>query len=542
MSTSTVLDYFPALTSLLGLGFAVAGFVVFAIVFDCFVAGVPYPKGVALVREPEGARRFSFRTRLAYYTDCKALYRDAYNNYGKKGLPVVIPGLGFQHSLIMPPSSMGWVIAQPDAVLSTAEAFADIDQFEWSLGSRDIVLDAWPGFVVKRDMNRVLEATCAAMNNELQFAFDQRFGTDTKNWREIDLLPTIQLIVAQLSGRFTVGLPLCRNEDYLRTVLDLNQELVLVAGVSGMTPRLLRPIVGTLVSLKSTLGRRRMGKWMIPLWKKRLETLQFDREAADHDEPLDLTQMMVRYAHKERPDQLADYGGINDRMASLNFGTVHQTGMQVTNLLLNVVASDPEFDTVAVLRAEAEAVLGTDGSDLWTKAKVNQMLRADSVGRETLRLHSFGGRSTFRKVMTGDFETPDGLRIPRGTPMSFLSQPVHTDGSIAEDPEKFVPFRFSSLRERAAADGGDKAAQPLGLVSTSPEFLPFGHGRHACPGRFLIDFELKMIMAHVLRNYDLKFPEEYNGQRPPNEWLAEAVFPPKGAKLMVKRREKGSNK
>ncbi|KAK7418295.1 hypothetical protein QQX98_004080 [Neonectria punicea] len=98
--------------------------------------------------------------------------------------------------------------------------------------------------------------------------------------------------------------------------------------------------------------------------------------------------------------------------------------------------------------------------------------------------------------------------------------------------DKFVPFRFSRLREEA----GDNELL-LGLVSTSPEFLPFGHGKHACPGRFLIDFEIKIILARVLRNCDLEFPEEYNGQRPPSMWFAEAVFPPKGVKIMANRRE-----
>ncbi|KAL6416301.1 cytochrome P450 [Ilyonectria robusta] len=45
-----------------------------------YILGVPYPPVVSLVREPAGARRFSIRTRLAYYTDCQNLFRDAYDN------------------------------------------------------------------------------------------------------------------------------------------------------------------------------------------------------------------------------------------------------------------------------------------------------------------------------------------------------------------------------------------------------------------------------------------------------------------------------
>lgn len=41
---------------------------------------VPYPKGVPLLREPPGATRFTLKTRLAYYTDCPSLYREAWEN------------------------------------------------------------------------------------------------------------------------------------------------------------------------------------------------------------------------------------------------------------------------------------------------------------------------------------------------------------------------------------------------------------------------------------------------------------------------------
>lgn len=44
-----------------------------------YVTGVPYPPSIPLVREPAGTRRFSLRTRLAYYTDCRTLFEDAWN-------------------------------------------------------------------------------------------------------------------------------------------------------------------------------------------------------------------------------------------------------------------------------------------------------------------------------------------------------------------------------------------------------------------------------------------------------------------------------
>ncbi|KAH7140293.1 cytochrome P450 [Dactylonectria estremocensis] len=531
-----LLDHLPSLTSPLGIALIVSACFVLFYLTERFVLTIPYPPGVPLVGEPEGARRFSLRTRVAYYTNCEALFREAYTKYAKKGRPVIVPGFGFRSEVIMPQSAMKWVLAQPDDVLDASQAFAEIDQVRWSLGHEKFVVDAYQAMVVKTDINRVLENICAAMNNELGVVFDEQFGTDTDNWHEIDLLPAVRIIVAQAASRFTVGLPLCRDKGYLRTALDINQRLIISAGATGGAPRLLQPLIGTLLNIPTRRLLARMNKWFLPLWKQRLETLVFDHDDPDHEEPQDQIQMIIRYAQRERQHELHDYNIMLRRLAANNFGSMHLTHIQITNLILNVLGSDAEFNTIAVLRDEIDRILGQDESAEWTKAKVSQMTRADSVGRETLRLHSFGVRANFRKVMTSNFKTPDGYHLPKGTLISFLSQPAHVDAQTLDEPLKFDPFRFSRLRELAASR--DERDPPVTLVSTSPEFLPFGHGKHACPGRFLIDFEFKMILAYVLRNYDIAFPRKYNGQRPPNVWLAEAVFPPEGVKIMVKRRAK----
>jgi hypothetical protein len=137
-------------------------------------------------------------------------YTKNFPQYIKKGKPVVIPGFGFRKEVILPQSSMKWALSQPDEVLNVTKAFAEVNQVRWSLGHEKIAVDAWQGMLVKSDLNRVLENIVNAMNNELKTVFDEQFGKDTENWREIDLRSTIQIIVAQAASRFTVGLPLCK--------------------------------------------------------------------------------------------------------------------------------------------------------------------------------------------------------------------------------------------------------------------------------------------------------------------------------------------
>ena len=125
--------------------------------------------------------------------------------YSSKGKTVLIPGLGFRSEIIMPTKSMPWVLALSDKQASLSEAFLEMDQVFYSLGAEKYVGEPWQGHLVKTDLNKVIENICAALNDELGVAFDRFWGTDAENWKRIDLLDTVRLIVAQAANRFTIG-------------------------------------------------------------------------------------------------------------------------------------------------------------------------------------------------------------------------------------------------------------------------------------------------------------------------------------------------
>ena len=70
------------------------------------------------------------------------------------------------------------------------------------------------------------------------------------------------------------------------------------------------------------------------------------------------------------------------------------------------------------------------------------------------------------------------------------------------------------------------------MTATHTDFLPFGHGRHACPGRFFAAAELKLMLALIVMKYDVKL----EGPHPENSWVVTTCFPnPKGEVLFRKR-------
>lgn len=318
-------------------------------------------------------------------------------------------------------------------------------------------------------------------------------------------------------------------------------------------PAFLRPIVGPIVCWSTRGKLAKLEAKYDAIFKERIKYIQ--STADESNDPNDLLQKMLRHAQKKRPEELAT-DQMTRRLLMANLGFIYQASFASSNMLMNILASDAKHDTIAVLRQEAEAFLADAGHDpaaLWTRQNIARMVQADSVARETLRLDTVPTRALVRKVMVDGVQTDDGMPLPRGALVSFVSQPMHTDGAHFADPEAFDPFRFVRLREQEAAgaaaaaaekDKGDSAAgvdaggnwSRHSFLSTA-DLLIFGRGRNSCPGRFLVEFQLKMMISHLLTNYDLRFPEEYQNVRPANRWLLEFVYPANGVKVQVKRRK-----
>lgn len=70
-------------------------------------------------------------------------------------------------------------------------------------------------------------------------------------------------------------------------------------------------------------------------------------------------------------------------------------------------------------------------------------------------------------------------------------------------------------------------------ATTSSDFLGFGHGRGACPGRFFAAAELKLMLAYIILHYDFEMLET----RPPNVWFAINRVPPMEQTIRIRRRK-----
>ncbi|KAF9553890.1 hypothetical protein BGW38_009353, partial [Lunasporangiospora selenospora] len=74
-----------------------------------------------------------------------------------------------------------------------------------------------------------------------------------------------------------------------------------------------------------------------------------------------------------------------------------------------------------------------------------------------------------------------------GTDAIINIKSAHFGPEQGEDPAEFRPWRFV---------GKSKPASKV-----AHDFLPFGMGRHACPGRFLAIQEMKTVVLMFLQRY-----------------------------------------
>ena len=85
-------------------------------------------------------------------------------------------------------------------------------QTDYTFADPIIVRQPHHEHIVKTDLTRHLGALTEDIMDELATGFDQTWGFDYENWKEIGVFKNMMKIVARTSNRVIVGLPLCTLE------------------------------------------------------------------------------------------------------------------------------------------------------------------------------------------------------------------------------------------------------------------------------------------------------------------------------------------
>ena len=285
-------------------------------------------------------------------------------------------------------------------------------------------------------------------------------------------------------------------------------------------PSPLKHIVGKmLTTLRNRVHYTKCAHHLEPLFAARLSDCQADSEIL----PNNYATWSVRDAIKRNDESEKTPDMLSRRLMAVNFGAIHTTTMTIANLILDMATSPGCLDDI---QAECKGLSQKYGSE-WNRVRLADMVVVDSSLRESMRLSGFGSITLTRNVMAPrGLAFPDGTHIPRGATVCVSGHSLHHDESIYPDPYAFQYTRFMQSSETKGA------ARMKTAVTTEPIFSVWGHGKHACPGRFFAVDMIKMIMAYIAANYEIRPLSE----RPENMWIVHTPIPPPSTVMEVRRR------
>ncbi|ESZ92637.1 hypothetical protein SBOR_6971 [Sclerotinia borealis F-4128] len=359
---------------------------------------------------------------------------------------------------------------------------------------------------VKTDLTRHVASTVDALQDEMRYALDKEFGT-CEDWTKVVLYEKLLKVVALLSGRVFVGRPLSRSEAWVKSSIQFTMDCVMASESVDKYPAWVRYFaVSFLPEIRRvTQHKAEAADLLRPVIEGCIRRFKEGKGAESQggdefdDEQGTFVSWIMKWTdekNRENPFVLAE------NQLNLSFAAIHTTTMATAHMLFDL-ASHPEF--IEPLREEIEQVIAEDGYDV------------DGSGMKNIKKQSF---PKFKKLDSFLKESqrfnPPALTSRNWTP-----------------PSTFSPFRYASLR---TAPGNESKYQ---FVTTSKESMNFGHGNHACPGRFFAGTEIKVVMVELLRRWDVRLigdEQGVGGERPGNSVYDTTISPNPFAELEFRRR------
>ncbi|KAI1322691.1 cytochrome P450 [Xylariaceae sp. FL0255] len=308
-----------------------------------------------------------------------------------------------------------------------------------------------------------------------------------KEWETRQIREDALEIVARVSSRVFLGADLCRNRRWLDITKTYTTDSFLLSRLMRFAPKILRPFVYLVLpqSFRLRASVRDAHKLIDPEVARRKAKVDAAR-AAGQKPPKTADTIGWMYDVAREGDKVNYVSG----QLSLSMAAIHTTTESLGRALVDICAH-PEVGQM--LREEIIEVLGKDG---WAKTTLYKLKIMDSFLKESQRYTPLSSNSMNRYVER-ELTLSDGTKIPAGSRIVVAGN--YRDPEIFEEPDKYDATRFLKMRQRP---GQENSWQ---FVTTSAAHQGFGHGQHACPGRFFASNEIKILLCHMLLKYDWRF-------------------------------------
>ncbi|KAH1712394.1 Cytochrome P450 monooxygenase pyr9 [Aspergillus fumigatus] len=297
-------------------------------------------------------------------------------------------------------------------------------------------------------ITRELDQFTLPLSDEVSTALGDTWS-DSPDWTEVTLLPSMLGLIARVSSLIFVGEPLCRDPAWLETVVNFTIVRHQAILALHMCPAVLRPVL----------------HWFLPPCQKLRREIKTARSLINSAlEELRKNPPTDRFSSLAWVDAFASGKKYDATMVQLRLAnaSIHSSADLLAKVLINL-CEQPGL--IQDLRDEVISVLEENG---WRASTLNQLKLLDSVLKESQRLHPIT-TGTFSRFTRQNIKLTNGTEIPTGTPV-MVTNDVAGDAAIYPDPEVFDGYRYLRMRE-----GADKARAPF--TTTGQNHLGFGYGK-----------------------------------------------------------------
>ncbi|RIB24499.1 cytochrome P450 [Gigaspora rosea] len=233
----------------------------------------------------------------------------------------------------------------------------------------------------------------------------------------------------------------------------------------------IKPVIG-----KRLYDKKRLGDaWVAPL--DALQCYLDDPEIAP-----DLDPNHVNYHY------------IVDAIGGFIFAAMGTTANGATRALYDLVERKQKY--WQELYQEAQEINKQCNGNELTSDDIAKMVKLDSFVKETLRLSSGIVGLPHKCISKSSYYTfANGYQIPSGSLVMVNFIDTNNDEELqGQNPTEFYAYRHLERNSPA--------------IKLERNFLSFGGGKHACPGRALAVNEIKVFLHKVMLKYDIKADTE----------------------------------
>ncbi|KAI1260172.1 ent-kaurene oxidase [Xylariaceae sp. FL1019] len=409
----------------------------------------------------------------------------------------------------------------PDKILDLREA---LNQFTLAplLGMGDPKLAGFVAKLVRADLTRAIPRLHHGLTDETKRTIADELP-QSEDWKQVKMHRILLRIIAIVSGSVFIGPEYCRDETYLDASIMYTVHFSnAMIGLKKWHPklrwfgRLINPAVKNLYQ-----ERKKACAFLIPVVQNRRAAI-----AAGDDVPDNVLTWMCKKADS---NNLTDENLANLQL-NLSMAAIHSTAITLLNILFDLVAC-PEG--LVEIRDEISRVLADHDGEMSSRTLFHMKL-LDSAMKESTRLNP-GHAVRFERYLQQSVTLKDGTVLPGGVVLEVPHEVSLLDPKRFQNPEIFDPHRFFDLRSGTAPNllGYDNLER-YQFITTTKDFMHFGYGRHACPGRFFAANEIKLIMVNILLGYDVRMPDGLT-ERYPNQRRGIDALPDFSKDLLVRK-------